>query len=323
MAEKKRHEEDLISMSLGDHLEELRARMILMLLGVFVGLIFGLFVGKRFIHLLEEPYYHAVERIYKKEKGTDSDNSSTTPKVLVRFHIDEKNEDIMGSLKPGDSFLAYMEFCEGEPNNLNVVPPPPFLSTDTSSLGELKTLKPSEGFVIYLKVSLVFGIVLTSPWLFWQIWAFVSAGLYTHEKKFMRVVSPVSAILFIFGCVFFLLLVAPNVMYFFIRFDRSMGAQSNWTLQYYMDMVLVLTLVFGLAFQSPIAIVFSERMGLVTVEAMTKARKYVFLGCFVVSAMVTPPEVVSQISLALPLYILFEGSIIVCRIWRRRRVKSK
>ena len=86
-----------------------------------------------------------------------------------------------------------------------------------------------------------------------------------------------------------------------------------------MSMVLTLTLVFGLTFQSPIAIVFAERMGLVSVDALASVRKYVFLGCFVAAAIVTPPDAVSQVALAVPLYILYESSIIVCRIWKRKR----
>ncbi len=83
--------------------------------------------------------------------------------------------------------------------------------------------------------------------------------------------------------------------------------------------IFTLSLVFGLAFQTPIAIVFAERMGLVSVEKLCRVRKYVFLAAFVVSAMVTPPDVISQISLAVPLYILYEGSIIICRFWRTKR----
>ena len=104
-----------------------------------------------------------------------------------------------------------------------------------------------------------------------------------------------------------------------MTFNAALRVESNWTLQNYMSMVLTLTLVFGLMFQSPIAIVFAERMGLVTVDALASARKYVFLGCFVVAAIATPPDPVSQVSLAFPLYALYESSIIFCRIWKRKR----
>ena len=85
------------------------------------------------------------------------------------------------------------------------------------------------------------------------------------------------------------------------------------------DFILVLALVFGAAFQTPVAIVFAERMGLVSVAGLQQARKYVLLGAFVVGAVCTPPDVVSQIALALPLYALFEGGLLACRVWPRRR----
>lgn len=89
------------------------------------------------------------------------------------------------------------------------------------------------------------------------------------------------------------------------------------------DFILTLALVFGLAFQTPVAIVFAERMGLVALESLSKARRYVFLGAFVVGAVLTPPDVVSQVALALPLYVLYEGGLLACRLlWRKRNGKS-
>ena len=89
------------------------------------------------------------------------------------------------------------------------------------------------------------------------------------------------------------------------------------TLQDYISFVLSLTLIFGAAFQMPVAIVFAERMGLVSVKALANARKYVILGLATGAAIVTPPDVISQIALAVPLYILYEGSIVVCRLLQR------
>ncbi|MHC5157899.1 MAG: twin-arginine translocase subunit TatC [Planctomycetota bacterium] len=327
MAENRRKEEDLKKMSLGDHLEELRARLILMLLGVVVGLVVGLTVGKYLINLLEAPYYRAMRNTQQKLLESEIEPEQRALQTnLVRIQIPEQSEEVLQSLKPGDSFLAYIDYYRDDPNNpaFAVLKEPSNktgvkVHSAAGSVKGLQTITPAEGFLIYMKVSLVFGIVLTSPWLFWQIWAFVSAGLYRHERKFVNVVAPISGLLFMIGSIFFLLVIAPFVMNFFMVFNSALNVESNWTLQNYMSMVLNLTLVFGLMFQSPIGIVFAERMGLVSVKALTSSRKYVFLGCFMLSATITPPDPVSQISLALPLYVLYEGSIIVCRIWKRKR----
>ena len=185
---------------------------------------------------------------------------------------------------------------------------------------KLQAVQPAEPFLVYMKASLVLAALISSPWIFYQLWAFVSAGLHTHERRFVHVVAPASAGLFAGGVLFFLLVIAPWVFKFFMKFDLGI---DYLTYQHGVgktaDFILVLALVFGIAFQTPIAIVFAERMGLVSVEMLCKARKYVFLGMFVVGAVCTPPDVISQIALAIPLYILYEGGVLVCRIWRKKR----
>ena len=112
-------------------------------------------------------------------------------------------------------------------------------------------------------------------------------------------------------------------MGFFIRFNERLALSSNWTFQSYMNMILALTLVFGIAFQMPIAIVFAERMGLVSIKDLGRARKFVILGLAIVAAMATPPDPVSQLALAIPLYGLYESSILVCRFMGKRKSEQK
>ena len=95
------------------------------------------------------------------------------------------------------------------------------------------------------------------------------------------------------------------------------------TLTDYVTFILMLSVVFGLGFQSPIAIVFSERMGLVTVDTLRNIRKYVLLAVFVIAAVATPPDVITQVSLAVPLYILYESSILFCHFWNKRKPDSE
>lgn len=269
--------ENLKSMSLGDHLEELRIRMILALAGLLLGLVVCLFFGKYLISVLETPYNKAM--------GVHNNSS-------------------MGD--PNNTRLAQNEGDE----------------TERPGPAGLQTKKPAEGFITYIKICLVFGLLLTSPWVFWQAWTFVSAGLYRHEKKFVHVVSPVSAVLFVTGALFFLFIVAPLAMTFFIKFNERLNLSSFWMFEDYINMILMLTLVFGLAFQMPIAIVFAERMGLVSIETLVNGRKYVVVALTVIAAIATPPDVISQISLFIPMYALFEGGIIACRFLDRKNTRS-
>ena len=321
---KEKIKENLRSMSLGDHLEELRARLILIFLGVIIGLAVALFFGSHLVSFLETPYFLAMQKHSESKENKNDESVPADVRVsirnLVNVRISEQNINALKSLKPGDSFLAYIESYQDDPNN------PAFselkemqASEEARPVKQLQTIELSEGFLIYLKVCFVVGIIIVSPWVFWQIWAFISAGLYCHEKKFVKMVAPISAALFILGSVFFMAVVAPLVMSFFIRFNNAMGVASNWTLKSYMTFVLRLTLVFGAAFQMPIAIVFAELMGLVSIQALTANRKYVILGLLFIAAVATPPDIISQVLLAAPLYVLYESSILVCRFLKKKK----
>jgi len=182
-------------------------------------------------------------------------------------------------------------------------------------------IQPSDQFMVYIKTCLVFGVLVSAPWIFYHAWAFISSGLYKRERKFVYTVAPISAVLFVAGSLFFILIVAPMAMLFFINFKVGIDfVQSGmWSLQSYINFILTLTLIFGLAFQMPIAIVFAERMGLVSAKVLVSSRKFVILGLVIIAAIATPPDVISQIALAVPLYILYEASILVCRISRKRK----
>ena len=185
---------------------------------------------------------------------------------------------------------------------------------------KLQAVQPAEPFLVYMKASMVLAALISSPWIFYQLWAFVSAGLHKHERRFVNVVAPASAGLFAGGVLFFLLVIAPWVFKFFMQFDLGIDYLTYQPgVGQTADFILMLALVFGLAFQTPIAIVFAERMGLVSLAALRKARKYVFLGTFVVGAVLTPPDVISQIALAVPLYILYEGGLLACRFRQKKR----
>ena len=242
----------MVHMSLGAHLEELRIRLMLGLMGLAAAFVVSLAAGRWFARVILSPYEMAMHAA----------------------GIDVK----------------------------------------------LQAFQPAEPFMVYMKASLVLAVLISSPWLFYQLWAFISAGLHPHERRFVRLVAPASASLFVAGVMFFLLVIAPWVFQFFMQFNLGLDYLTYQPgVDKTVDFILSLALVFGLAFQTPIAIVFAERMGLVSVEALLRVRKYVFLAAFVVGAVFTPPDILSQIALALPLYVLYESGILVCRLWRKKR----
>lgn len=183
----------------------------------------------------------------------------------------------------------------------------------------LVALAPADAFIGYMTVSLIAGILLSSPWIFYHLWKFVSAGLYAKEKRYVHIAVPFSTALFVIGALFFFYAVSPITLNFFLKFGELIGVEPSWTFQKYISFITTLMLVFGVAFQTPIAIFVLNRTNLVSISAFKNSRKYVFLAMFVIAAVVTPPDVISQITLALPLYALFELGILLCYISSKKK----
>jgi sec-independent protein translocase protein TatC len=310
------------TMSLGDHLEELRARLILALTGLTIGALVSMFVfGTRIIRFIERPYVGAMSKwIYDKE--TPRLKSEMTSFVNLFFEtmavqldpnepqLDANRVEFLHkvSLDSVDRWIEQTRVAAG--------------NKELPTFARLQTLAPAEAFVAYMKVSFIAGLILTSPWVFYQIWMFVAAGLYPQERKYVHTAVPFSAILFVVGALFFLFIIAPLTLKFFLGFGDVVGTASNWTLQRYISFITVLMLVFGIAFQTPIAVFILVRTGLVSITTLRRVRKYVILGMAFVAAIATPPDVISMISLLLPLYGLYELGIILA-LFAEKKAKQK
>ena len=229
------------TMSLGDHLEDLRHRVILALAGVVVAMVLCLIIGKYIIAFVEKPYVIAM--------GEEA---------------------------------------------------------------RLQSLAPADGFTSFMNLSMIASVVISSPWIFYQLWMFISAGLYPHEKRYVYMAVPFSAALFIIGALFFVFVIAPLTIRFLVMFNKDvLGVASNFTFKDYISFINIMMLIFGLAFQTPIAIFFLIRMGLISIKTFNKSRPFVIFGVVVVSAFATPGDMISLFTLSIALYLLFELGIIL------------
>jgi sec-independent protein translocase protein TatC len=237
------------SMSLGEHLDELRARLILALAAIVVCAVGCMFFGSTIIAFLEAPYIKAM--------GADA---------------------------------------------------------------RLQAMAPADGFIAYMKIAMISGLIISSPWVFYQMWMFVSAGLYWHEKRYVYLATPFCAGLFVAGALFFAFFVAPAMLSFLIMFNKQvLNVSSYFDFARYISFVTLMMLVFGIAFQTPIAVFFLNRTGLVALNTFKKIRRYVFLGIVVVAAAATPgSDLVSLSSLTASMYILYEFGLLLCWIAQKR-----
>lgn len=179
---------------------------------------------------------------------------------------------------------------------------------------KLLAIKPTEIFFTYLKCALLSGFLLTLPVFFYQIWRFVAPGLYPNEKRAVVPFVFFSTVLFGGGAIFGYLAVFPVVFGFFTSFDSSF-AESAWTMQEVFSLTTRLFLAFGVAFELPIAVFFLAVSGILSARQLLKGTPYAVLAMFIVGAMLTPPDFVSQILLALPMIVLYLAGVGVAWIF--------
>lgn len=307
------------TMSLGDHLEELRARLILAIMGLVIGSVVALVFGTHILRFIEHPYTAAMrERIQKTEMPQRQSEMVLFVSMLFTGLTDRLDSDPNAPAIDPDRVEFLREVSIDAVNAWTEQMHGAAEGQDLPRDARLKVLGVPEAFTAYMKIALISGLILTCPWVFYQLWMFVAAGLYTHERQYVRKAVPFSAILFVAGALFFLFVVAPLSLRFFLLFGDIVGVAANWTLDKYISFVTVLMLVFGLAFQTPIAIFILVRTGLVDLKTLRRVRKYVLLGCVALSAVVTPPDVISQVSLAVPLYALYELGMLLARLRRKK-----
>jgi len=165
-------------------------------------------------------------------------------------------------------------------------------------------------FFVPLKVALMTAFVITLPYTLYQIWRFVAPGLYAHEKRLVWPLIIASTILFFCGMAFAYFVVFP-VVFGFITASAPQGVAVMTDIDKYLSFVLTMFMAFGITFEVPVAVVLLVRMGFVSVEKLREARPYAVVGAFVVGAIFTPPDVVSQLMLAIPLWLLYEFGIMV------------
>lgn len=173
-------------------------------------------------------------------------------------------------------------------------------------------------FLTPIKLAFFAAIFVAMPYLLFQAWAFVAPGLYRHEKRLATPLLVSAIVLFYVGCAFAYFLVMP-VVFGFLTATVPEGVAMMTDISHYLDFVLVLFLAFGLCFQVPVAVVILVILGVATPASLVRSRPYVIVGAFVVGAVLTPPDVLSQVMLAVPMCLLYEIGILAARAITRDR----
>jgi sec-independent protein translocase protein TatC len=176
--------------------------------------------------------------------------------------------------------------------------------------GQMIATEVTTPFFVPLKVALMTAFLIALPYILYQIWRFVAPGLYAHEKRLVLPLIAASTVLFYCGMAFAYFIVFP-VVFGFVTASAPQGVAVMTDIDKYLSFALTMFVAFGITFQVPVAVVVLVRMGVVTIAKLKEARPYVIVGAFVVGAIFTPPDMVSQFMLALPLWLLYELGIVV------------
>jgi sec-independent protein translocase protein TatC len=186
----------------------------------------------------------------------------------------------------------------------------------------------AEAFFTYVKVAFWAGTFLTFPFVAIQLWMFIAPGLYRTEKQAFLPFLAATPVLFFLGGAMVYYLIFPLAWRFFLSFETTGGdgtlpIELEARVGEYLSLVMKMIFAFGLSFQLPVALTLMGRVGLVSAEALARNRKYAIVGVFVVAAVITPPDIISQIGLAVPILLLYEISIIAVRMVERRRAEAE
>lgn len=329
---------DDTTMSFGEHLEELRRRLIFALIGLTIGVIIALFFSDRVMKTLEIPVKNALERYYRLLNGeadsafnlwnfvTGQKSEPKPPKEPVVNEVVDPDsvksietkidaKQLLDALHqilpkqfpeaPADAPSVPITIRVTEAMLTKILPIPPTALTLTALTAE-------EAFMVYIKVAMVSGLILSSPWVFLQIWLFVAAGLYPHERKYVYIYLPMSLVLFFGGAIFCFFAVIPFVLNFLFDFNIWLDITVQPRLTEYISFIVILPVMFGISFQLPLVMLFLERITVFQVAVYRKNRRIAILAISFISMVLTPSDPVSMLLMMVPLCLLYELGILLC-----------
>jgi sec-independent protein translocase protein TatC len=328
------------TMTFGEHLEALRVHLWKAIIGLVIGSTAAFFFSNHIIVAIQQPVTAVMEQKFGHKGVDDLKVDERNPLQRLRdwwqAGSGKSPNDAAEAAPPVDHALELTLDARDVARQLHAVAPetypdlpagaspaPITISLANTPFGDLiaqmrnESLIPrtdgvDEAFMIYLKVSLVVGLIISSPWIFFQIWQFVAAGLYPHERKYVYSYLPVSLGLFLGGAFFCFYLVIPYVLGFLFEFNIWLQMRPEIKISTWITFVLVVSLMFGISFQLPLVMLLLERISIVTVKIYREKRRYAILVIAVLSMVLTPSDPVSMMMMMIPLCILYELGILLC-----------
>lgn len=340
------------TMTFGEHLEVLRFHLIRALLGLMICVVFSLVFGEQLVRLIRQPIDSALRRANFSNRLDVQDNiqgyslwKSAWTSISNQFWPPSLSENEKAELKKLESQtetekravtleIAAFDLAAAlhqivpenfpEPTDAMKEQPPVKLPVKSGMFGELRhavekidqpvTLNVQEAFMTYMKVSFISGLVIASPWIFYQLWLFVAAGLYPHERKYVHTYLPMSIGLFLGGVAFCFYAVLPVVLDFLLGFNNRMFLTAQIRISEWISFAVMLPLMFGVSFQLPLAMLFLSKINVFKVEHYIAQWKLAVLAIAIISMVLTPtPDPATMMMMMVPLLLLYGLGILLCQ----------
>jgi len=336
------------TMTFGEHLEELRACLFKSLIGIVIGFVIGLSIGKYVVALIQRPLeaaltdYYSEQAVIKYKVLIEAAIASGQVGDLTTAELEQMVYEV--GMLPEEVFVdrRQLEKYTGAAVEQTAEPDADAGDAETAGTGttvssddlvQIRLWRPiaeddriqpialsfHEPFMIFIKASLVAGLLISSPWVFYQVWSFVAAGLYPHEKHYVHVFLPFSLGLFFAGASLAFFFVFEPVLRFLLSFTSWLGINMAPRMNEWMSFVLLLPLGFGVSFQLPLVMLFLERIGIFDADAYAEKWRIAVLVIFMISMFLTPADPGSMLLMAIPLCILYVGGIGLCRYMPREK----
>ncbi len=340
------------TMTFGEHLEVLRFHLIRALLGLAVCVLFSLIFGEQLVRMIRQPIDAALRRadysnraqVKDDIKGFDLWDSIWTgvknqfmpPTISTETQTAMQTEEsltetqkkaIVLEIAPYDlvaTLHSVMPDKIPEPTEATRELPPVKLPVSSEIFGQVRqtearinqpvTLNVQEAFMTYMKVSFIAGLIISSPWIFYQLWLFVAAGLYPHERKYVHTYLPMSIVLFLGGVAFCFYAVLPVVLDFLLGFNSRMLLTAQIRISEWISFAVMLPLMFGISFQLPLVMLFLTKINVFKAEHYLAQWKLAVLAISIISMVLTPtPDPATMMMMMVPLLLLYGLGIALCR----------
>jgi sec-independent protein translocase protein TatC len=303
-------------MSLGDHIEELRRCLWRAIAGLLAGVVIGFFISQPAFEVIAGPINRELRTFYSNRRQAIERRLANGDPVLTQANLPRempleiRRADLSPALaSEGEEWVTVRARIRPVSWELMAA------QTREEALARhgLTGLTMTEPFLVYFKVSLYAGIVLASPWIFHQLWTFIAAGLYAHERRLVHLYLPLSIALFLGGVALCEFVVLPLGVAYLLSYYEWMGAEPAIRLGDWLSFALLMPLVFGISFQTPLVMMALERIGLADADFYRRHRRMaIFLLAIVAAVISVTPDWVNMLALAVPLWGLYELGIWLC-----------